>query len=358
MSGNSFGKIFKITTFGESHGKVVGVVIDGCPAGVKIDYEFIQKQMDRRRVGQSWVVSPRQERDKVEILSGVFKGYTTGTPILMLVYNKDVKSEHYEKIKDYFRPGHADLTYHIKYGLRDWRGGGRASARETIGRVAAGAIAQLILNKFNIKIWAFTKKIGNIEGKKINRDFIEENPLRCADENVLDAMLKLIKKMKESGDSIGSLVEVHIENVPAGLGEPVFEKVNAQLAKAYFSIPAVKGVEFGAGFSVVEMKGSENNDQIEAHNGKIQFLSNNAGGTLGGITTGQDIIARIAFKPPSSIGMRQKTVDRNLKNVELKVEGRFDPCIAPRAVPVVEAMSAIVILDFILVSKKDKFEFI
>jgi len=280
------------------------------------------------------------------VLSGLFEGWTTGTPLSFLVRNRDQRSRDYEPFRNLFRPGHADLTYQLKYGLRDHRGGGRASARETVGRVIAGAVARQVLEPLGVQIWAHTCQIGAIRAQRIVREEIERNPVRCADPEAAAAMVSLIEEVRDAGDSIGSAVALHAEGVPAGLGEPVFDRCQAELARAWFSIPAVKAVAFGPGFGVVERRGSENNDPLLPDgSGGIAFGSNNAAGTLGGITTGQPILARIAFKPPSSIGLAQKTVDTAGRPRELRLEGRHDPCIAPRAVPVVEAMTAMVLLD-------------
>jgi chorismate synthase len=346
MAGNSFGKIFSITTFGESHGKAVGVIVDGCPSGIELNENDIQKELDRRKPGQSKITTARKETDKVEILSGVFEGKTTGTPVAMIVYNEDQRSKDYSNIKDKFRPGHADYTYYIKYGVRDYRGGGRSSARETIGRVCGGAIAKKILSDYKIDIKGYVVQIGDIKAKDFDLDFIEKNPVRCADKNVASEMENLILKIKKEGDSIGGIVEITISGVPVGLGEPVFDRINADLAKAIMSIPAVKGIEFGEGFNVVGKKGSENNDEMC----KYGFLSNYAGGTLGGISSGQDIIFRFAVKPTSSILIEKKSIDIFGNDVLVRTEGRHDPCLAPRAVPIAEAMSAIVMVDHIFLN--------
>jgi len=347
MAGNSFGRIFKIMTFGESHGKAVGVVIDGCPSNVEISEDDIQKELDRRRPGQSVITTSRNEKDEVEIISGVFESKTTGTPICLLVFNKDQRSKDYSKIKDKFRPGHADFTYYNKFGIRDYRGGGRSSARETIGRVCAGAIAKKILKEIGVNIFAYVKQVGDIKANKVDLEFIESNPVRCADPTVVDKMIEKILEVKNAGDSIGAMVEVVIKNVPVGLGEPVFDRLNAEIAKAILSIPAVKGIEFGKGFEVVNSFGSENNDEIS----KEGFLSNNAGGTLGGISTGQDIVFRFAIKPPSSILVPRKTIDLYGNECEIVTEGRHDPCLGPRVVPVAEAMTAIVLADLYLLDR-------
>jgi chorismate synthase len=343
MSGNSFGKKFRIMTWGESRGKAVGVVIDGCPSGLELTEKDIQKELDRRKPGQSDVTTQRKETDKVEILSGVFEGKTLGTPIALMVKNETTDTKGYENLKNVFRPGHADYTYYKKYGIYDYRGGGRASARETLGRVAAGGIAKKILNKKGIKIIAYTKQIGNIKAKQIDFDEIEKNHIRCPDKEAAKRMEEKILEIKGLQDSVGGIVEVIVKNVPPGLGNPVFDKLDADLAKALMSIGGVKGVEIGAGFKVAEMLGSENNDQIT----KKGFRTNNAGGILGGISTGQDIVIRIAVKPTPSIGKEQKTINFEGDNRKIKIKGDHDPCICPRIVPVAEAMISLVIADYI-----------
>ncbi|AEI15610.1 chorismate synthase [Flexistipes sinusarabici DSM 4947] len=350
MSGNSFGKIFRITTFGESHGPAVGVVLDGCPAGLELHEDDIQKELDRRRPGQSEITTPRDEADKVEILSGVFEGKTTGTPVCMVVYNKNQQSKDYGDVKNLFRPGHADYTYFMKYGIRDYRGGGRSSSRETIGRVAAGAVAKKLLSLKDIKITGYVKQIGTVKGEKFDEDFIERNPVRCADSEKYQEMKNYILKAKDRGDSVGGIVEVIIRGVEPGLGEPVFDRLNADLAKAILSLPAVKGIEFGRGFDVVYACGSENNDEISPHG----FLSNNAGGTLGGISTGQDIVFRFPVKPASSILIPKQTIDKFGNSREVVTKGRHDPCVAPRVVPVAEAMASLVIVDSLMINKNKK----
>ena len=347
MAGNSIGKIFRITTFGESHGKAVGVVVDGVPSNLKLTEADIQKELDRRRPGQSMITTARQEEDKVEILSGLFEGKTTGTPVAMLVFNKNQKTEDYNNIKDLFRPGHADYTYYKKYGIRDYRGGGRASSRETIGRVCGGAIAKKILEREKIRIIGYVKQVGYIKVEKFDYDVIELNAVRCPDMETSKEMINLILKVKEKGDSIGGIVEIVIKNVPPGLGEPVFDKLNANIAKAIMSIPAVKGIQFGIGFKAAEMCGSEVNDEID----KSGFLSNNAGGILGGISTGQDIVFNFVIKPPSSIMIKRKTINIIGEEKTIITEGRHDPCVAPRVVPVAEAMTAIILTDMLMLNK-------
>lgn len=346
MNSNSYGEFFKITTFGESHGAAVGVIIDGCPAGFEISEEDIQKELDRRKPGQSKVSTLRKEDDSVEILSGVFEGKTTGTPVALMVRNTSQRSQDYNDIKDLFRPGHADYTYFKKFGIRDYRGGGRASARETIGRVAAGAVAKKILALKGIDIFGYIIQIENIMAEKFDRDFIEQNPIRTADVDAYPLMEEAILKAKMEQDSVGGVIELCIKNVPAGLGEPVFDRLNARLAYAIMSIPAVKGVEFGAGFKAAAMRGSQNNDEITPDG----FLSNNAGGTLGGISSGQDIILRFAVKPTSSILTPKKTIDIYGNPHEIVTKGRHDPCVAPRGVVVAEAMAALTIVDMMMIN--------
>lgn len=346
MNSNSYGEFFKITTFGESHGAAVGVIIDGCPAGLEINEEDIQKELDRRKPGQSKVSTLRKEDDSVEILSGVFEGKTTGTPVALMVRNTSQRSQDYNDIKDLFRPGHADYTYFKKFGIRDYRGGGRSSARETIGRVAAGAVAKKILALKGIDIFGYIIQIENIMAEKFDRDFIEQNPIRTADVDAYPLMEEAILKAKMEQDSVGGVIELCIKNIPAGLGEPVFDRLNARLAYAIMSIPAVKGVEFGAGFKAAAMRGSQNNDEITPDG----FLSNNAGGTLGGISSGQDIILRFAVKPTSSILTPKKTIDIYGNPHEIVTKGRHDPCVAPRGVVVAEAMAALTIVDMMMIN--------
>jgi len=356
MSGNSFGTIFKITTWGESHGPAIGVVIDGCPAGLKISNADIQKKLDRRKPGQSSITTRRDEADKVEILSGVFEGKVTGTPISLIVRNVDQLSKNYFELKDKYRPSHADFTYDAKYGIRDYRGGGRASARETIGRVAAGAIAKKILGK--TEILAYVKQIykvkSDISPEKVTLKQIESNIVRCPDKIAAKKMIKEIEKTRKSGDSLGGVIECVIRNVPVGLGSPVFDKLDARLAQAMLSIPATKGFEIGSGFACAEMKGSEHNDQMMISKGKIKTLTNNAGGIVGGISNGMDIIFRVAFKPTASIYKKQSTITTLCKNTSLILEGRHDPCVLPRAVLIVEAMAALVLADELLIQKTVK----
>ncbi|MBI1805847.1 MAG: chorismate synthase [Ignavibacteria bacterium] len=350
MAGNSLGSLFKITTFGESHGKAVGVLIDGVKPNIQISETDIQKELDRRRPGQSSVTTPRNETDQVHILSGVFEGKTLGTPICLLIWNKDQNSNAYDAIKDLFRPGHAGYTYLSKYGIQDYRGGGRSSGRETAGRVGAGAVAKKILAKRGIHIVGYTKEVDGIIAKHIDYDEIERNPVRCADREAAAKMIRRIHKVKKEGDSLGGVVEAVIKNCPAGLGEPVFDKLEADLAKALMSIPAIKGFEIGSGFAAARMKGSEHNDEFyrDKKTGKVRTKTNYAGGILGGISNGEDIVVRVAVKPPSSILKAQETIDVKGKKRTIKVEGRHDPCLCPRVVPVVESMIALVIADHLV----------
>lgn len=353
MSGNSFGQIFKITTCGESHGGAVGVIIDGCPPGIPITEAEIQYELDRRKPGQSKITTPRSENDIIHILSGVFKGITTGTPILLLAYNKDARSEDYDELKKVFRPSHADYTYLQKYGLRDYRGSGRASARETLARVASGAIAKKYLKqKLGIEILSYVEQVGklktNIDYKNVTIDNIEANIVRCPDIFMATKMIAFIEKVKQQGDSIGGVIKCIIKNVPAGLGEPVFDKLHADLGKAMLSINAVKGFEIGSGFDGVELLGSVHNDPFKLVDNKVRTITNHAGGILGGISNGEDIYFRVAFKSVSTINKLQTTLNLNNQEVELKAEGRHDPCVLPRAVPIVDAMAALVIIDHYL----------
>ncbi len=345
---SSFGKIFRLTTWGESHGPALGVVIEGCPAGIPLTVEEIQIQLDRRRVGQSKVTTPRNEKDRAEILSGVFEGVTTGAPISLITYNGDVDSSKYENLRDVFRPGHADYTYWAKYGHRDHRGGGRSSARETWGRVAAGAIARKILAPAGVDIYGFSREIGGIRAETVDRDQIERNIVRSPDPIAAEKMIDAILGVKEEKDSLGGIVEIHALHVPIGLGEPTFDKLDGLIGQAMLSIPAVKGVEIGRGFDVTQLRGSQANDSFGMENGEVHTRSNNAGGVLGGLSTGEPIVVRIAIKPTSSVARPQQTVDTNLQPREILVEGRHDPSVVPRAVSVAEAMLANVLADLYL----------
>ena len=345
---NSFGRIFKITTWGESHGEAVGVVVDGVLPNIDLSEEDINRELERRRPSASGYSTKRKEPDTARILSGVFEGKTTGTPVSILIYNRDVKSSHYEKLKNIFRPGHADFTYFKKFGIRDWRGGGRASARETVGRVAAGAVAKKILNNFNVEIKSYTVQIGKIKAEKIDLKDIEKREFMFADRDKIEEVLDFAKKVRDAGDSFGGVVECIVKNPPIGLGEPVFDKFDAVLSHAIMSIPATKGIEFGVGFEIAKMLGSQSNDQMNGDG----FKSNNSGGILGGITTGEDIIFRVAVKPIPSISLEQTTIDIYGNETKIKIKGRHDICAIPRINPVIEAMTAIVVLDFILINKR------
>jgi len=341
FQGNTFGTCFKISTFGESHGSALGVTIDGCPSGIELDLDFIRSELDRRKPGQSKLVTPRKENDDFEILSGVFEGKTTGTPIGVIFRNTDVKSKDYDDIKDLFRPGHADYTYFKKYEHRDYRGGGRSSARETVARVFAGAVAKQILRTQGISFTGALVQVGNIKAIKRDWDYVETNPVRAPDPDVTDAMISLIEERRRARESVGGIVEVRAQGVPAGLGEPVFSKLSALIGGAMFSIPAVKGVEIGDGFSLVEKLGSESNDEMD----KNGFKSNHHGGVLGGLSSGEEIIVRLAIKPTSSLPKEQDTVNEEGDEVKVTTKGRHDPCVAIRAVPIAEAMLALVLVN-------------
>ncbi len=360
---NTFGEIFKITTFGESHGKAIGVVVDGCPAGIEISKSEIQRELDKRKPGQNEISTQRKEEDDVEILSGIFEGKTLGTPIAMIIHNKDVRSADYDELKFKLRPGHADFTYREKFGIIDYRGGGRSSARETACRVAAGAIAKKILAQFNVVIFAYVKEIANIESEisyyknfdinKIDeyRKLVEESDVRCIDAERGVLMRGTIIKAKNEGDSVGGIIEILVLNVPPGTGEPIYDKLSARLAYSLMSIPAVKGIEIGRGFELSGLIGSEANDEFFVENGKILTKTNNCGGILGGISDGMPIVVRLAVKPTSSISKLQNTVDiKNFEETTLKIGGRHDPCIVPRAVPVAESMVAITLVDLMILA--------
>jgi len=354
MAGSSFGHLFRISTFGESHGGCVGVVIDGCPPGLELSEDDIQPELDRRKPGQSDITTPRKEEDLIEILSGVFEGRTTGTPIAILARNKDMRPEDYKVLGSLYRPSHADFTYDAKYGRRDWRGSGRASARETLARVAAGAVAKKYLKeKLGVEILSYVDQIYNIKSScqpgSVTLSEIEQNIVRCPDQTAAKRMIDLVKQVRDQGDSVGGIIQGVVKKVPAGLGEPVFDKLSADLGKAMLSINAVKGFEIGSGFSCVNFKGSEHNDPFYADSsGGIRTRTNNAGGTLGGISTGEDIEFRVAFKPVATISKKQQTINRDRESVELEATGRHDPCVLPRAVPIVDAMAALVIMDHYL----------
>ena len=355
MPGNTFGHTFRITTFGESHGPAVGVIIDGCPAHLPLSEEDIQPELDRRRPGQSAISTARREQDRVEILSGVFEGMTTGTPICMIVQNADARSRDYSQIKDLFRPGHADHTYLAKYGRRDYRGGGRASARETVGRVAAGAVAKKLLAREGVSVIAYTCQVGDVVMSpmdEVTLEQVEANPVRCPDPDAAARMEDLIRRVRSEKDSIGSAVELVARGVPAGLGEPVFDKLKADLAKALLSLPAVVGFEYGSGFSAVAMRGTEHNDPIitkgEGAGARVGTRTNRHGGMLGGISSGEPIVMRVAIKPTPSIPTPQETVDTSGRPQTISTTGRHDPCLAPRFVPMGEAMVALVLIDHLM----------
>lgn len=354
MSGSSFGTLFRVSTFGESHGGCVGAVVDGCPPGLELSESDIQPDLDRRRPGQSSITTPRKETDTISILSGVFEGNTTGTPILLLAHNKDMRPEDYNRLGNLYRPSHADFTYELKYGRRDWRGSGRASARETLARVAAGAIARKYLaENYNVNIYAYVQQVGSYVAEcdplSVKRSEVEETPVRCPDRKAAQKMIKLIEQVRDDGDSIGGVVQCVATGVPAGLGEPVFDKLHADLGKGMLSINAVKGFEIGSGFSCATMRGSEHNDPyVIGEDGSITIESNRAGGVLGGISTGMPVLCRVAFKPVATILKEQKTVNRDGEEITFAAEGRHDPCVLPRAVPIVEAMAALVIMDHVL----------
>lgn len=358
MAGDTFGKLFTLTTFGESHGEAIGGIIDGCPAGLQFDINFIQSEVDRRRPGQSSIVTQRQETDKVEFLSGVFEGKTTGAPIGFIVRNENQKIKDYEHIVDIYRPSHADYTYDIKYGTRDYRGGGRSSARETVSRVVAGAVAKLILKQYNITIHAYTSQVGDIQLLKEyhSLDFAktDTNSVRCPDELIAATMIQRIEQIRKAGDTIGGTISCIIKGTPVGLGEPVFDKLHADLGKAMLSINAVKGFEYGSGFEGTKMKGSEHNDRFITKENKIRTNSNYSGGIQGGISNGEDIFFKVAFKPVATIMQKQTTVNSKGETVEMIGKGRHDPCVLPRAVPIVEAMAALVIADHLLRNKSSR----
>lgn len=356
MPGNTFGKIFRVTTYGESHGPAIGAVIDGCPPGLKIDLQAINAEMMRRRPGSSPLTTSRQESDQVEILSGLLEGVSLGTPIAILIRNQDQRSADYEQFHDILRPSHADYSYLKKYGLYSPHGGGRASARETAARVAAGAIAKQILSSQNLEIIAYTKQIYDIaarldDHRRINREQIESNFVRCPDPEAAREMEELILGVKREGDSLGGIIECLVRNVPAGLGDPVFDKLEADLAKAMLSLPATKGIEFGSGFASIYKKGSENNDSFTKKDGRVITETNHSGGIQGGISNGMEIVFRVAFKPTATIMKRQKTITSQEQETHLEAVGRHDPCVVPRAVPIVEAMTALTLVDHYLLQK-------
>jgi chorismate synthase len=359
MAGSSFGTAFRVSTFGESHGKAIGVIIDGCPAGLAIDEAFIQSELDRRRPGQSKIVTQRDESDTAQILSGVFEGKSTGHPIAMVIYNEDQRSKDYSHIADKYRPSHADFTYQMKYGFRDYRGGGRSSARETAARVAGGAVAKLLLQHYGISINAYVSQVGHIKTisdyKSLNFNEIESTPVRCPELETAEKMIALIQEIKKAGDTIGGVVTGVVQGCPVGLGEPAFDKLHADLGKAMLSINAAKGFEYGSGFEGITMRGSEHNDAFYAENDentegppRARTRTNHSGGVQGGISNGEDIYFRVAFKPVATIIMGQESVNEDLESVEVTGRGRHDPCVLPRAVPIVESMTALVLADHFL----------
>ena len=361
MTGSSFGKLFKVTIWGESHGPAVGMVLEGCPAGLKIDIADVQRELNRRRPGQSSITTNREEKDQVIFLSGLFEEITTGAPISAMVENKDQRSQDYEHLEKSYRPSHADFTYQEKYGLRDYRGGGRSSARETVGRVIAGSIAKQFLKTFGIEIIAWASQIGEIvmpdqDQKEISYEQVESNIVRCPDIKTAKKMQKLIEQVRSEGDTIGGIISCRIKGVPSGLGEPVFDKLHADLGKAMLSINAVKGFEYGKGFSCVSLKGSEHNDIFifDQESKKIKTEKNDSGGIQGGISNGMDINFRVAFKPVSTLMKVQRSIDDEGKEKEIKGKGRHDPCVIPRAIPIVEAMAALTLADHILRNRSSK----
>jgi chorismate synthase len=359
MAGNTFGNLYKITTFGESHGKGIGVVIDGCPSGLKLDVDHISAELQRRKPGQSKIVTQRHETEDFEILSGVFEEMTTGTPLAIFIRNQDQRSKDYSHIANKFRPSHADYTYSEKYGTRDYRGGGRSSARETAARVIGGAVAKQVLHKLDISINAFVSQVGSIsipEDVLIDITQTEKNIVRCPHQETAERMIELITQIKKKGDTIGGKISCKIKNCPIGIGAPVFDKLHAELGKAMLSINAVKGFEIGSGFSAVEMLGSQHNDVFENVNGKIITQTNHSGGIQGGISNGMDINFNVAFKPVATIIPKQDSVDSEGNKTIVEGKGRHDPCVVPRAVPIVESMAAMVILDHILIDQGTKLE--
>ena len=355
---NTFGNIFTITTFGESHGRGLGVIIDGCPAGIKIDEDFIKTELQRRKPGQSKITTQRKEEDNFEILSGVFEGQSTGTPIAMVIYNTDQKSKDYSHIADKFRPSHADYTYHEKFGVRDYRGGGRSSARETAARVAAGAVAKLLLASYGVAINAYVSQAGDVKLEKPYQELdfsqTESNIVRCPDPATADKMIELIDQVRKERDTIGGVVSCVAKGVPVGLGEPVFDRLHAVLGHAMLSINAVKGFEFGSGFEGVTMKGSQHNDAFYTEGDKVRTRTNHSGGIQGGISNGEDIYFKVAFKPVATIMQDQESVNAQGEATTVSGKGRHDPCVVPRAVPIVEAMCALVLADHLLLNRSSK----
>jgi len=355
MAGNSFGNIFKITTFGESHGNALGVVIDGVLPNIEFDYQLVQSDLDKRKPGQSKITTERIEDNEFEVLSGLFEGKTTGAPLTIIVKNKNQQSADYDHLKDVFRPSHADYTYQQKYGIRDYRGGGRQSARETVARVMAGSVAKMILNNLGISIHAFVSQIHHIKLAspiaEIDFTQIETNLVRCPDADTANKMIALIEQVKAEGDSVGGIITCVCKGVPTGLGEPVFNKLHAELGKAMLSINACKGFEIGSGFESVLLKGSEHNDEFVFNHEQVKTQTNHSGGIQGGISNGMDIVFKTAFKPVSTIKQKQQTINIENENIHFKAEGRHDPCVVPRAVPIVEAMAALVLVDYYLLQK-------
>ena len=352
---NTIGKLFTFTSFGKSHGKGVGGIIDGCPAGIELDETFIQNELSRRRPGQSIISTPRSEEDNVEFLSGIFEGKTTGTPIAFVIWNKNQESKDYDHLKDVYRPSHADFTYQQKYGIRDHRGGGRSSARATAAWVAAGAIAKLVLNQKGVEIKAYTSQVGHISvGKSyenLDLSLIESNIVRCPEPETAEKMIAYIDELRTEGNSIGGIVSCVVKGVPAGWGEPVFDKLHARLANAMMNINAVHGFDYGSGFEGVRLTGAEMNDAFTLKGENVTTKTNNSGGIQGGISNGQDIYFRVLFKPVATISKKQETLDKQLNKIELEARGRHDPCVLPRAVPIVEAMAALTLVDLYLISK-------
>ncbi len=350
VMGSTLGTLFRITTWGESHGRGIGVVVDGCPSQIQLDINAIQNELDRRRPGQNRLTTPRDEADRVEILSGVEADITTGTPISMVVWNEDARSKSYENMRDVYRPSHADYTYDAKYGIRSWQGGGRSSARETVARVAAGAIAKQILHTCcNVECVAYVSQvhniIANIDPSTVTTETVDASMVRCPDPSTSDAMIARIDAARTDGDSVGGVINLVVRNVPAGWGEPVFDKLKADLAKAMMSLPATMGVQFGSGFDGILMTGSEHNDSFYHDGQRIRTHTNNSGGMQGGISNGEDILVRVAFKPTATVRKEQQTVDKHGNQTTLAARGRHDPCVLPRAVPIVEAMAALVLVD-------------
>lgn len=349
---NTIGKLFTFTSFGESHGKGIGGIIDGCPAGIDMDESFIQNELDRRKPGQSSIATPRKEDDKVEFLSGVFEGKTTGTPIAFVIWNQNQHSTDYDHLKEVYRPSHADFTYQQKYGIRDHRGGGRSSARETAARVVAGAVAKLVLKTKGVEITAYTSQVGHIAMTQtvdtVDLTLTESNIVRCPQQEVAEQMIEYIKELKKSGDSIGGIISCVIKGLPVGLGEPIFDKLQARLAAAMLSINASHGFDYGRGFEGVSLRGSQMNDSFIKTGDKVSTKTNNSGGIQGGISNGEEVYFRVLFKPVATISKKQETLDIHTNEVELEAKGRHDPCVLPRAVPIVEAMAAITLLDLYL----------